>query len=65
MTSGIDCMATAFVVGSLFAFGLAISGMVLRTKIYGFLTIGPDWDPTLMIVLASAVIPNAIAFPLI
>jgi uncharacterized membrane protein YedE/YeeE len=44
--------------GSLFASGLAVSQMVLGSKLFGFLNVGGiadgSWDPTLMTVLGSA-----------
>ena len=55
-------MCVAFVVGAIFASGLIISGMAKREKVLGFLTFSENWDPSLAIVFASAVIPNFISF---
>ncbi len=49
-------------VGMLFGLGLMVSGMTKRAKIMGFLAIHSEWDPSLLIVLVSGVIVNAITF---
>lgn len=51
-----------FLTGGLFGSGLLVSGMCNRAKILGFLTIGPDWDPSLLFVMMSAVGINFITF---
>ena len=50
------------VTGTLFGVGLLVSGMCNRTKILGFLTVGKDWDPSLLFVMASAVTINFFTF---
>eukprot|EP00538_Stauroneis_constricta_P011507 CAMPEP_0119546660 /NCGR_PEP_ID=MMETSP1352-20130426/978_1 /TAXON_ID=265584 /ORGANISM="Stauroneis constricta, Strain CCMP1120" /LENGTH=365 /DNA_ID=CAMNT_0007591381 /DNA_START=155 /DNA_END=1252 /DNA_ORIENTATION=- len=57
----------AAVSGSMFAAGLAISNMVLRSKLYGFLDVvlgiqNGDWDPTLMTVLGGAFVISTISY---
>ncbi|WP_374079041.1 DUF6691 family protein [Bdellovibrio bacteriovorus] len=53
---------TAFVVGLLFALGLAISGMTQPQKVLGFLTIGSGWDPSLMFVMLGAIPVHALSY---
>ena len=57
------------IVGMLFASGLAISGMILGSKLFGFLDISSiaskEWDPTLLTVLASAVSVSMISYPFV
>lgn len=40
--------------GLLFGVGLILSGMASPQKVLAFLTFAPGWDPTLMVVMASA-----------
>jgi uncharacterized membrane protein YedE/YeeE len=42
--------------GTLFGFGLALSGMLDPARVQGFLDIFGAWDPSLMFVLGGAVI---------
>jgi len=42
--------------GTLFGFGLALSGMLDPTRVQGFLDVFGAWDPSLMFVLGGAVI---------
>ena len=60
------------VAGSMAAIGLAVSGMIKTSKVLGFLDVGEffrsdhqNYDPTLMTVLGSALIPAWIAYQLI
>lgn len=46
---------TAFLVGFLFAIGLAISGMTQPQKVIGFLDVFGHWDPSLMFVMMGAI----------
>ncbi len=45
----------SFVVGTLFALGLGLSGMTQVTKVTGFLDIFGAWDPSLMFVMVGAI----------
>jgi uncharacterized membrane protein YedE/YeeE len=47
--------ATALLAGSLFGAGLAIAGMTNPAKVLNFLDVAGDWDPSLLLVMASAV----------
>ncbi|MEM5527899.1 DUF6691 family protein [Gammaproteobacteria bacterium AS21] len=48
--------------GLLFGAGLAASGMTNTAKVTGFLDIFGNWDPDLLLVMASAVITTLICF---
>lgn len=56
--------AVSFVVGLLFATGLAISGMTQPQKVIGFLNPW-DWDPSLLFVMLGAIGVHLISYPLI
>jgi len=55
----------SFLIGALFSFGLIESGMAKRHLVILFLSIGKDWDATLIRVLGAAVGLNLITFNLI
>lgn len=44
----------AFFSGLLFALGLGVSGMTQPQKVIAFLDVTGDWDPSLLLVMASA-----------
>ncbi|HHA2973228.1 TPA: DUF6691 family protein [Stenotrophomonas maltophilia] len=50
----------AAVAGALFGAGLALSGMTDARRVLGFLDVAGDFDPTLMWVLASAMLVSAV-----
>lgn len=52
-------VVAAFASGALFALGLLVGGMTLPSKIFGFLDFFGDWDPSLMFVMAGAILVNA------
>lgn len=56
---------TAFFSGLLFAAGLAVSGMVMPSKVMGFLDFAGDWDPSLAFVMGSALVVYAPLFRVI
>ncbi|MGQ0385187.1 MAG: DUF6691 family protein [Gammaproteobacteria bacterium] len=58
-------IGAAFASGLLFGLGLAISGMVDRSVVLGFLDPLGDFDPTLAFVLAGAVAVTMVAFRLV
>jgi uncharacterized membrane protein YedE/YeeE len=45
----------AFPAGILFALGLALSGMVQPSKVFGFLDVTGRWDPSLAFVMIGAI----------
>lgn len=48
--------------GLLFGAGLAISGMTNPNKVLNFLDLTGTWDPSLALVMASAILVSALAF---
>ena len=52
----------SFVAGLVFGFGLIISEMVSPGKVQGFLDVFGRWDPSLLLVMAAAVVVSMIAF---
>jgi uncharacterized protein len=48
--------------GALFSLGLAMSGMTDPAKVVGFLDVTGAWDPTLLFVMAGAVLVFGIAW---
>lgn len=55
---------TSFLIGVLFGLGLVISQMVNPAKIVGFLDITGNWDPTLIVVMAAALVTTFIGYRL-
>lgn len=49
-------------VGLLFGTGLAVSGMLRRSKVYGFFTLNDQWDPSLACVMGGACLVNLFTF---
>lgn len=52
-------LLTAGISGSLFGIGLTISGMADPMRVLGFLSLGPEWDPTLLFVMIGALAVTA------
>jgi len=57
-------LVAAFICGLLFGSGLQISGMTDPNKIFGFLDFFGTWDPSLALVMATAVVTTAIGYVL-
>ena len=55
----------ALVVGFIFAIGLGISGMTQPQKVVGFLDLFGNWDPSLIFVMAGAIIVHFATYNLI
>ena len=55
-------LAIAFCIGTLFGFGLLISGMTEPANVQGFLDIAGAWRPQLLAVLGSAVVVAGLMF---
>jgi uncharacterized membrane protein YedE/YeeE len=51
-----------FLVGLVFAVGIAVAGMTPPDKVVGFLDVTGDWDPSLALVMAGAIAVYAAAF---
>ncbi len=54
----------ALISGFVFGWGLLISGMMQPAKVLAFLDIFGDWDPSLAIVMAAALIVSSAGFML-
>ena len=52
---------TVFVAGLLFAAGLGVGGMTQPAKVFGFLDIAGNWDPSLAFVMLGAIAVHATA----
>jgi uncharacterized membrane protein YedE/YeeE len=57
-------IAAALVSGSIFGVGLALAGMTNPAKVLSFLDFTGGWDPTLALVMGSALAVNAIGYAL-
>lgn len=55
-------LISAFLIGVLFATGLAISNMINPNKVLNFLDFFGHWDPTLLIVMITAVVTTFIGY---
>lgn len=55
---------TGFLAGLLFGLGLTVSQMINPEKVIAFLNISGDWDPSLALVMAAAVLVNFVGFRL-
>jgi uncharacterized protein len=58
-------IVSAFLIGALFGFGLAVSEMIDPGRVIGFLDITGRWDPTLLFVMGGALAVTLPGFPLI
>jgi hypothetical protein len=56
---------SALIVGILFGLGLTISGMINPSKIIAFLDILGDWDPSLLVVMASALAVSFVGYRIV
>jgi uncharacterized membrane protein YedE/YeeE len=56
---------SSFAVGVLFGLGLSISEMINPSRVIGFLDVTGRWDPTLVLVMAGALVITVTMFPLI
>jgi len=54
----------ALLAGLVFGLGLIVSGMTDPAKVLGFLDLAGAWDPSLALVMGSAVMVGALAFAL-
>lgn len=54
----------AFIAGLLFGIGLAVSQMINPEKVLAFLDVSGNWDPSLALVMASALLVSAIGYRL-
>jgi hypothetical protein len=54
----------SLVVGLVFGLGLIIAGMANPAKVLGFLDLAGNWDPSLALVMAGAVVLGLVAYRL-
>ena len=52
----------SFLSGAIFAVGLAVAGMTQPSKVIAFLDVGGGWDPSLALVMVSAIGITALAW---
>jgi hypothetical protein len=64
MKSSVLSLVIVFVSAFLFAFGLGLSRMTDPSKVLAFLDVAGDWDPSLALVLISAVAVSACGYRL-
>lgn len=55
----------ALIVGFIFALGLSLSGMTQPQKVIGFLDLFGQWDPSLIFVMAGAILVHFVTYRLI
>ncbi len=55
----------ALLAGALMGLGLAVSGMINPAKVLNFLDLAGDWDPTIVIVMASALLTTMVGYRLV
>lgn len=65
MARHLNEIVAALLCGTLFGLGLTISRMVDPAKVLGFLDVAGDWDPTLLVVMASALGVYLVGYPLV
>ena len=53
---------SAFAAGLVFGLGLIVSGMADPSKVIGFLDLAGRWDPSLVFVMAGAILVGLIAY---
>jgi uncharacterized protein len=58
-------IASAFIIGTIFGLGLAVSEMINPARVIGFLDVAGRWDLTLIVVMAGALLITVPAFPFI
>ena len=55
-------LVTAFIAGLVFGLGLVVAGMANPAKILNFLDLAGNWDPSLLFVMAGAIVVGFVAF---
>ena len=58
-------LLTAFLAGALFGTGLLVSEMTNPSKVIAFLNVFGNWDPSLAVVLASALLTTFVGYRLV
>ena len=55
-------LVSAFLIGLVFGTGIVLSGMANPAKVIGFFDIAGNWDPSLIFVMASAMLTAMIGY---
>lgn len=55
----------SFFIGTVFGVGLTVSEMINPAKVIGFLDFAGDWDPTLGVVMATALAVSTLGFAMV
>lgn len=58
-------LGAALLAGTLFGLGLVVSGMAEPQNVLAFLTIGSQWNPSLIFVMGSGLLITAIGYALV
>ena len=58
-------MLRALVIGAIFGTGIALSGMANPAKVLNFFDIAGTWDPSLLLVMASALVTTAVGYSIV
>jgi len=58
-------IVTGLLTGVIFGLGLAISRMIDPAKVLGFLDLAGHWDPSLLVVMVSALGVNAVGYQIV
>jgi uncharacterized protein len=56
---------SALLIGMIFGFGIAISGMINPSKVLNFFDLTGMWDPSLMFVIGGALVTTMIGYSLV
>jgi uncharacterized membrane protein YedE/YeeE len=62
---GSSARVLALVCGILFGVGVCVSGMVRPSKVLAFLDLRGDWDPSLLLVMGTALAVQAVAWAIV
>jgi len=57
--------AVSFVIGLVFGLGLVVSMMMDPLKVLSFLDVAGDWDPSLLLVMAAALVVTTLGYRLV
>jgi len=58
-------LLSAFIVGIVFGAGIAISGMINPAKVLNFFDVAGTWDPSLIFVMAGALVTTFVGYRLV
>lgn len=58
-------LISALIIGGIFGLGIAISGMANPAKVLNFFDIAGTWDPSLLVVMVSALAVTAVGYQIV